>query len=200
MLNCPHCGQSTRLTRGIAPVEVEMAADAPTGPAVGKPAGSARNTIIIACVLVVAAGAAILVWPRLHHQTIPPEIDAAQAAREKTSPAEKTPPSAVSSSNAEPPAVNREKSLDDLKVGSIAIERTPGTKIIYATGTLTNDSTFQRFGVTVELDVLDRNGQKLGAARDYKNIIEPHQSWKFRAMVIEAKAKAARVSSVNEQK
>jgi hypothetical protein len=55
--------------------------------------------------------------------------------------------------------------------------------LVYAVGTLTNDTTRQRFGVKVEIDVLDAHRNKLGSATDYTEVIEPGKEWKFRALV-----------------
>ena len=69
----------------------------------------------------------------------------------------------------------------------------------HAVGTITNATTRQRFGVKVELDVLDERGNKTGSATDYTEVIEPGKEWKFRAMVTDKSATAAKLASVKEQ-
>ena len=70
---------------------------------------------------------------------------------------------------------------------------------MYAVGTLTNAANRQRFGVKVELDLLDDGGQKVGGAKDYQPVIEPHGEWQFKALVVDSKAKSAKVAAVSEQ-
>jgi hypothetical protein len=53
--------------------------------------------------------------------------------------------------------------------------------------------------VTVELELLDSGGRKLGVAKDYAAIIEPHAEWKFRALLVQKNVAAARVANVKEQ-
>ncbi len=90
------------------------------------------------------------------------------------------------------------KSLADLKLATVTIERTKGSGLIYAVGTMKNDSDHQRFGVRVELDLLDAGGAKLGTATDYTQLIEPRAEWTFRALVLDAKAVTAKPAKIKE--
>ena len=85
-----------------------------------------------------------------------------------------------------PPTPTRPRSLDYLKVGAISLEKRGS--LVYAVGVMKNDSDHQRFGVTVELDVLDNLGSRLGAATDYRSVIEPREEWRFRALILHSKA------------
>ncbi len=109
-----------------------------------------------------------------------------------------TEPSPTPATNAEPapdePAVKA-----DFRASPIKLEKGQGTSLVYAIGTLTNAANRQRFGVKVELDLLDDAGQKIGGAKDYQQVIEPHGEWQFKALVVDSKAKSARLASINEQ-
>ncbi|MSU35710.1 MAG: hypothetical protein EXS36_11490 [Pedosphaera sp.] len=96
-------------------------------------------------------------------------------------------------------APKRAKSLNDLKVGEIAFEETRGSKLIYVLGTVRNESDYQRFGVKVELNLLDRSERKVGTATDYVQILEPRKEWRFRALVLDASAASARLASIQEE-
>jgi hypothetical protein len=53
--------------------------------------------------------------------------------------------------------------------------------------------------VKVELDVLDAQGDKLGSATDYTQVMEPGKEWKFKALVTDRKAAAAKLIDIKEQ-
>jgi hypothetical protein len=86
-----------------------------------------------------------------------------------------------------------------LTAGTVSLDNSGDGRLIYAVGTLTNETTRQRFGVKVELDVLDAHHNKLGSATDYTDVIEPGKEWKFRAMVTDKNAKTAKLTNVKEQ-
>jgi hypothetical protein len=86
-----------------------------------------------------------------------------------------------------------------LKASKVSLDNSGDGSLIYAIGTLTNETARQRFGVKVELDVLDEHRHKLGSATDYTDVIEPGKEWKFRAMVTDKNAKAAKLTRVKEQ-
>jgi hypothetical protein len=86
-----------------------------------------------------------------------------------------------------------------LKASKVSLDKPGDGTLIYAIGTLTNETTRQRFGVKVELEVLDAHHNKLGSSTDYKDVIEPGKEWKFRAMVTDKNATAAKLTKVKEQ-
>jgi hypothetical protein len=100
---------------------------------------------------------------------------------------------------AKTPAPAPAQKLNNFSITAVTIQKTPGSALTYATGTLKNDTDKQRFGVTVELELLDAEGSKVGAAKDYLNIIEPRAEWKFRALVVAKNVSGARVANVKEQ-
>ena len=91
------------------------------------------------------------------------------------------------------------KSIGDLKVGPITLEKSKGSSLVYAVGVLRNDSAHQRFGVSLELELTDARGNKAGTAKDYRAVLEPRQEWRFRALVLDSKAVSARVAAVREE-
>lgn len=88
----------------------------------------------------------------------------------------------------------------DFQVSPVTLESAPGSKLVYARGAITNTANQQRFGVKVELDLFDASGQRLGTASDYTGVIEPAAEWKFRAMVVAAKATSAKIAAIKETK
>jgi hypothetical protein len=109
----------------------------------------------------------------------------------------------VVASNSVPALVEaaRAKAADDLKlVGTVSVEKAKGSRLSYAMGTITNDSNHQRYGVRVELDLFDQAGNKLTAqANDYRQTLEPGKDWKFRALVLDAKAVTAKLAAIKEE-
>jgi hypothetical protein len=90
------------------------------------------------------------------------------------------------------------KSIDDFKIGPIALEKGKGTGLVYAVGVLRNGSEHQRFGIKLELELSDANGNKVGTAKDYRAVLEPRQEWRFRALILDNRATSARLASVEE--
>ena len=70
--------------------------------------------------------------------------------------------------------------------------------MVYAVGDVKNESGRQRFGLKIELDLLDSDGERIGTATDYLSILEPRQDWRFKALVLEGKAVSARLGAIRE--
>jgi hypothetical protein len=177
---CPHCGQQTTLC-----AESKIP---------GQGANSrSRATLIILCsvVFVIAAVAAIFVLKQKKTAPTPPAT--ASQPVEAISNAAPVPTPEVAQVPAKP-----QKSENDFKVGDIKLEKTKGSSLVYAVGSLKNDSEFQRFGVRIEIDLADRTGTNVGKASDYISVLEPRQSWQFHALITDPKAFSAKVASVKE--
>ena len=56
----------------------------------------------------------------------------------------------------------------------------------------------KRFGIKIELDVLDGKSERVGVAKDYRSTLEPRQQWRFRALVLDNRAASAQVASIEE--
>jgi hypothetical protein len=172
--DCPHCGQPTELM--LARPKDESALP-------GKTIAWTVATVLILGLGLVGAMVAL-------HM-------AQQRVRPKSEPVAPQPAAA--------PATNAAPDVEDpaVKAGfgasAINLEKGQGTSLVYAVGMLTNTANRQRFGVKVELDLLDDAGQKIGGAKDYQQVIEPHGEWQFKALVVDSKAKSAKVAAVSEQ-
>ncbi|HYV27881.1 MAG TPA: FxLYD domain-containing protein [Candidatus Eisenbacteria bacterium] len=175
---CPHCGARTFLSAAspnLTEDEQALAVAADKNVRVPTQSKTWHGWVWGGLILVLVATAVALVYSR--KAKLPKQV-----------------PTLVAT-----PAPKRPKSLSDLKAGEIILEATQGTKLIHAVGTLANDSDYQRFGVKVELDLLDRDGRKVGTATDYVQILEPHREWRFRAMVLDRRAASARLTAIKEE-
>jgi hypothetical protein len=90
--------------------------------------------------------------------------------------------------------------VDEFNVGTITLKKTEGSGLVYAVGKVKNDTARQRFGVKIELDLLDAQENKIGSASDYIEVLEPGKEWKFRALLTDPKAVRAKVIKIEEQK
>ena len=172
---CPHCGWHTELKLETPTVET------------ARSSRSVKWIIAGAVILCVgfAAIVAILVTARRMMEKARHDQPVTQAVRAaKTNPA-----------NARATAINQV--INDFSISAVAIDK--ARSLAYATGTLKNETEKQRFGVTVELELLDKAGTKIGTAKDYKDLVEPRAEWKFRALLVQKNVAAARVAVVKEQ-
>ena len=126
----------------------------------------------------------------------PPATPPSPPAKSPAAPAPTAPPAAMPA-----PTPKGPKLIGDLKVTQIALDQPKGAKgsrLVYVTGLLKNDSDHQRLGVRVELDLLDAAGNKVGTATDYRQTVEPRATWQFRAIVTDRRATAAKLVGVKE--
>lgn len=211
-IDCPHCSRKTRL---LAPPAIEEAApvnhdnvdatqqEIPTQPGTstltqheGKDTGRGGNKVWIAVTIgVLAAGTAgFFVLRRNASEPAPAEHSTTTTLASPPNPAASPVPEAKDSALAK-----AAKSLDDLKVGAIRLEKAKGSSLVYAVGVMRNASDLQRFGVNIELELTDAGGKKVGTAKDYRDVIEPRQDWRFRALVLDSKAVSASVAQIREE-
>jgi hypothetical protein len=90
--------------------------------------------------------------------------------------------------------------LNDFKISAITLKKSESGGLIHAIGTLKNNTTRQRFGVKIELDLLDEQNDKIGSASDYIAVLEPQGEWQFKALLTEPKVIKAKLSNIEEQK
>jgi predicted RNA-binding Zn-ribbon protein involved in translation (DUF1610 family) len=90
--------------------------------------------------------------------------------------------------------------LNDFKISNIALKKSEDGGLVYAVGTVKNDTTRQRFGVKIELALLDEQDDKIGSASDYIADLEPQGEWQFKALLTELKAVNAKLANIEEQK
>ena len=169
--DCPHCGKPTELS---AP------------PPLRKSSVPVRKIIFISLVLLIliAAGSILFVKNAEQKKQLRLAAEAARLAAQQAAEAE---------AKASDPIAQAGWS-----VATIRFEKTPGSTVIHAVGNLLNETDRRRFGVKVHLDLLDADGQKIGATTDYQASIEPRARWQFSALVVNAKAVAAKVAAVEE--
>jgi hypothetical protein len=174
-IDCPHCGKQTELLLALPKEE-------PTIP---------RATIVytLIAVVILAAG--------LAGAMIALKMAQRKAGHKKQAVVAQSPP--VTPTNASPvpedPIVQA-----GFRVSPVTFEKTKGSSLVYAVGTLTNALDRQRFGVKILFDLFDDSGQKVGTAKDYQQVIEPKGEWKFRGLVVESKSTSAKIASVTEEK
>jgi len=181
---CPHCKWPTLLSlTQTAPVEIG-----------GGPVARKRIYVAfaIAAGVVAVAGGGLYIYLNAQNSQ--------QATATLARPAQPSNATSVASNSSAPP--KRKPPTDrwhGLKASKVTLEKKDDSQLVYAMGTLTNDTTRQRFGVKVELEVLDAHRKKLGSATDYTEVIEPGKEWKFRALVTDKNATAAKLTNVKEQ-
>lgn len=223
-VHCPHCGQKTtlfatpaadgtttppvtptsRLTPGMsafdpspAPLTSQLS-DTPTAEAHYEHAKPKSRLVRLTLLPVVLAGTAGLLfvfrdnWPRPKTTT---SADNASTKRAE--------PSAMANHTFRQTDVlavaKASKSIDDLKVSAITLEKGKGSSLVYAVGKLKNNSDHQRFGVNVELEMVDGRGNRVGTAKDYRSVLEPRQEWHFRGLVLDPKAVSAKLANIREE-
>jgi hypothetical protein len=86
-----------------------------------------------------------------------------------------------------------------LRAGAVTLQKAENGDLVYAVGTLRNESDRQRFGVKVDLAVFDEQGSRVGTASDYTQSILPGKEWRFKALIIDKKAARAEVAKVTEE-
>jgi hypothetical protein len=189
VVSCPHCGN-----------QVTLIADTPTAPQKSSQP-TALFAIIGAVAIIALIGGGWFFWKQKRGAV--PSLSSAPAVANINSNSADSSVTSTSNTNAASTAqsgAKKPKSSADLTVGDIQLQQTKGSSLVYANGTLKNDSDYQRFGVRLELDLYDANGNKLSTkAQDYANVIEPHHDWQFHALVVDSKAKSAKVGSIKEE-
>jgi hypothetical protein len=177
---CPHCGKPTELALEI-PAEL-----------IKRPSHGLKWFIAGAVILIVGGIAIVAILFKAQQLT--------NRAREKNEALRRSMLHAQTSTTARsstPPSTA--KIINGFSSSPVTIDQTAGSSLAYATGTLKNETDKQRFGVKLELEVLDRAGSKIGTAKDSAQIMEPRGVWNFRALVVQKNAASARVINVQEQ-
>ena len=169
---CPHCGQPTELVSPNLPTKTGVS-------------GRQRLAIAVALCLVAAIPGLILFMHKSNPSAnfVPPPLPQVQSN------------TLVALAHPKP---QPEEVTNDFAIMPFKLEKTPGSSLVYVTGTIQNDTERQRFGVKVEFSLFDTNDDAIGTATDYEQVIEPHGAWRFKAMVIESKAVSAKFLSIIE--
>ena len=89
--------------------------------------------------------------------------------------------------------------LTGLQVLAFTMEKGQGGKGMFAVGTVVNTSNRSRSRVTLELELLDAGGQKVGVARAYQPVLAAGAKWQIKVPFEgDAKVVSARVTSIKE--
>jgi len=177
---CPHCGQQTELMLERPPEEPSL------------PGRVIVWTVAAVILLALGLVGAVLALKRAERW----------AAKQKQE--HGGPPAVAPANNGLAPGASGQPVTpaenDELSASGISLEKAPGTSLVYAVGTVRNKANKQRFGLKLELDLLDAAGQKVGTAKDYQAVLEPGTEWHFRALVVEPKGViSAKVASLKEE-
>jgi hypothetical protein len=167
---CPHCSQQTELLLAAPPKEPTV------------PVKTVVYTIIAVLILAGGLVGALIAMNRLQRA----------AEQRKAASTSATTQNAVSPKPADPFA------QAGFGVSAVTLEKASGSSLVYAVGTIRNTTARRRFGVKVEIELLDASGGKVGAATDYQQSLEPKTEWHFKALVLDSKAASARLVSIKE--
>jgi hypothetical protein len=204
-VDCPHCGKPTVL--GVAP---------DSAPATKSKKALWMATALIAVVVIAAGGIGAFLWMQKHKSKevaitlTDPATTAAAPASDAPKPklefvpvtptaAPVTP--AVKPMTYKPPATEKALSpaapaevVEDFSVGEIVLQKVQGSSLVYAVGTAKNTVDRQRFGVRIQLNLLDEQDRNIGVVSDYVSVVEPHKDWQFRALLMPTQKGVAKVT------
>src|SRR5262245_19058345 len=179
--SCPHCGQTTELLL-IAPKDE---------PAISRKAivWTGVAVFILACGLALALVALKRAerWAERKRQAAAQQVAVAPQ------------PDPITTNAAPEPAPEDPATKAGFTVSEIKIEKTKGSSLIYAVGTLSNTEARTRYGVKLQLDLFDDSEKKVGSATDTQALMEPNSHWQFRALVLDRKAVKGKVAAIVEQ-
>jgi hypothetical protein len=179
---CPHCNWPT-----------ELALDTPDEPSARSPRSLKWLVagVVILIVGVVGVATALVMAQKFLRK---PRVERGMAKTGSRA-AKTNAPVATAPTQAKPATLTNDFSVSDVK-----IIKTAGSTLIYASGTIKNESDKQRFGVTVEIDLFDSADKKIGSTKDYnRDAIEAGGTWTFRALLVQKGAASARVTAIREQ-
>jgi ribosomal protein S27E len=189
---CPHCGEWTEL---VTPEDADQE----------EKTTSIKLTTLLLWVglpLLVIIGVVVIGRHKTasSHTPTPPPVAVKPVAPPiiKAAPAPTNAEPAVEPVVTQAPGPPRPKSHADLKTSEITLEKSKEGNLSYAVGTVKNDSDHQRFGLRIEVDLISVKGSRIGVAKDYLAILEPHKVWHFHALIAEPKVVAARLASLKE--
>jgi len=168
--DCPHCGQTTELLLATPPQEPTV------------PVKTIVFTIIAVLILIGGLVGAMVAVNRLQRAAEQRKAGSSEATTQNTVPPKPADPFAQAG----------------FRVSTVALEKTQGSSLVYAVGTIRNETNRRRFGVKVEIELLDTTGSKVGTASDYQQALEPKAEWRFKALVLDSKAASARIAAIKE--
>jgi hypothetical protein len=171
IISCPHCGAKTTLF-----FATDISGDAPPA-AVPRRQRTSLAFLVVGVVIIIAAIAIVIGL--------------------KKKPAPPTPPPPAPQTNVQVHVPEPPKDWNGLKASTVTLDKSG--RLVYAVGRIENSSDHERFGVSVQLDLFDADGGKVGSAKDYVASIQPGKEWKFKALITEKKAARAEIVAVKEK-
>ena len=185
-VDCPHCGKKTVL--GVA------TDSSPTAVKSKKSLWVATGLIA----MVAVGGVGAFLWIQKQK---PKETAITAGAKPAVAAVSPLVASAATTNKAlasEEPAVTAE-TVDDFSVGKISLQKMQGSSLVYAVGTAKNSTGRQRFGVRIELNLLDKQDRNVGVVSDYISVVEPHKDWQFKALLTHTGVAKVTVADIKEQ-
>ena len=189
-VDCPHCGKKTVL--GVA-------TDSPPT-AVKSKRSLWVTTGLIATVVVAGLGAFLWIQKQKETAIAPTPKPVVVAATPLVTPAVSINKPSASDKPARPdesPVIA--ETIDDFSVGKITLQKMQGSSLVYAVGTAKNTADRQRFGVRIELNLLDQQDRNLGVVSDYVSMVDPHKDWQFKALLTHTGVAKVTVADIKEQ-
>jgi hypothetical protein len=181
---CPHCGKSTELFLAVPKQEPAL------------PGRVILWTVVSVVILGLGLAGAMVALRRAERLASSQKEEPPAAAPEAATNESAAISPLAATTNAAPAPVPEQP--PPFEVSEIKLEKAPGTSLIHAVGTVLNPLDKQRFGVKVEIDLLNASGKKVGTASDYTQVIEPKAAWHFKALVVAAKPASAKLASIKE--
>jgi hypothetical protein len=97
------------------------------------------------------------------------------------------------------PGTSEAATAAGFEVSAFSLEKGPDSSGMNAVGTVVNTSNRARSRVTLELDLLDAGGRKVGIVRGYRPLLEPRAKWQVKLPFEGASgAVSARLASIKE--
>ena len=176
-IDCPHCHQVTEL---LLPAPRQE-------PAI--PLTTLVWTAVTVSLLFLGLAGALVALKKAEKKVAQQKIEQGNSKKADEPPTDNSPP----------PAADDPLAKIGFSASEVILQKNPGSSLVYAVGTLNNKSARQRFGVKLYLELFDAAEQKIGVATDYQQVIEPHATWNFRALVVDSKTALAKISSIKEE-
>lgn len=201
-VDCPHCGKQTVL--GVA-------GNSPAAAKSKKIVWVATGLVAVIVIVIGALGAFLWMQKQKSKETIvavaPIAVaPAPTASKPKPEFAPVTPAVAPATPEVKPltfkpPAPEKALSpaapaetIEDFSVGKIVLQNMQGSSLVYAVGTAKNTVDRQRFGVRIQLNLLDDQDRNVGVVSDYVSVVEPHKDWQFKALLMPTQKGVAKVT------
>jgi hypothetical protein len=178
---CPHCQGLVEIPGNAVAVELHCPH---CGGPLDVPSQRSSPKWGLFWAVVIAAGAAVVglaYWTF----TRPKKVATASPA-----------PTIVATQRTSAPPTTATISTNNFTLSGIGFEKQGALR--YLRGTLRNDLTRQRFGVKIQLDLVDVNEGRVGSASDYRAVLQPGEVWQFRALALEPAAVSATLVSITE--